>query len=104
MDNYLDTAWQICQDDLEETASKEECFKEGYLNAQQWNNLPISDATYTDSEDLVLYAVKTRRRSFLSYKYDYFLAYYVEETWIEIHSMKSIEEGSNLKVIAWKPI
>lgn len=103
MDNYLDTAWQISQTDLE-TSSKEECFKEGYLTGQTWNNLPITDATYENSNELVLYAVKTRRKSFLSYKYDFFLAYYQDETWYEIHTLKPIEEGSNLKVIAWKPI
>lgn len=103
MENYLDTAWQVSESDLE-GATSEECFKEGYSASQDWNTLPISDATYNKSDDLVLHVVKTRRKAFLSYKYEYFIAYYVDNIWYEVNTNINIEEGNKLKVIAWKSI
>ena len=52
----------------------------------------------------MMYVVKTRRRCFLSYEYDYFIAYFVNSEWLEIHTARNVEEGGGLKVIEWKPL
>ena len=102
-EEYLENAKQIRASELE-GLTKEEAFEEGYLAAQTWNTLPITDATYKDSDELMMYVVKTRRRCFLSYEYDYFIAYFVNSEWLEIHTARNVEEGGGLKVIEWKPL
>lgn len=102
-DPYLENGLQIRASELD-NLTKEEIFEEGYYAGQTWNTLPISDAVYKDSDELMLYAVKTRKRCFLSYEYDYFIAYYIDNQWIEIHTMKNIEDNNILKIIEWKPI
>jgi hypothetical protein len=84
--------------------TKEEIFEEGYYAGQTWNTLPISDATYNNSDELIMYVVKTKTRSFFSHVYDYFIAYYIDSQWVEIHTAKNIEDGGLLKVVEWKII
>ena len=55
-DPYLENGLQIRASELD-NLTNEEIFEEGYYAGQTWNTLPISDAVYKDSDELILYAV-----------------------------------------------